>query len=277
MIVIMVMMRAGIIVIVSVICHMVSFPVDPCGVILQSGNTTDNSQYEEETDMAVKLAGIKACVFDAYGTLLNVHAPVGALAGRIGPNADAVSKLWRQKQLEYTWLRSLMHAYVPFWQVTGDALDYTLEAFSINDKGLRDELMQLYLHLAAYDDAVACLKKLKQLGVATAILTNGSTDMIDAAVKSSGLHEYLDEVLSVDDVGIFKPDPRVYQLAVDRMSVTDPAEICFVSANTWDAQASKEFGFQVARINRFGLKDDRIPGRPDMLLQSLEELPGVVR
>ncbi len=227
--------------------------------------------------MAVKLEGIKACVFDAYGTLLNVHAPVAQLSSRIGKDADAVSKLWRQKQLEYTWLRSLMKAYVPFWQVTGDALDYTLEAFAIEDQALRDDLMELYLHLAAYDDAVACLKVLKELGVATAILSNGSPDMLGAAVKSSGLDAYLDENISVADVGIFKPDPRVYQQAVDRMGVAERSEICFVSANTWDAQAAKSFGFQVARIDRFGLKDDRIPGTPDMLLNSLEELPGVVR
>ena len=227
--------------------------------------------------MTVKLEGIKACVFDAYGTLLNVHAPVAQLAGRVGDDADAVSKLWRQKQLEYTWLRSLMQAYVPFWQVTGDALDYALEAFAIDDKSLRDDLMELYLHLAAYDDAVACLKALKQLGVATAILSNGSPDMLDAAVKSSGIDAFLDENISVHDVGVFKPDPRIYQLAVDRMGVAARAEICFVSANTWDAQAAKSFGFQVARINRFGLKDDRIPGTPDMLLDSLEQLPGYVR
>ncbi len=227
--------------------------------------------------MTAKLEGIKACVFDAYGTLLNVHAPVAQLASRIGKDADAVSRLWRQKQLEYTWLRSLMKAYVPFWQVTGDALDYTLEAFAIDDKGLRDDLMDLYLHLAAYDDAVTCLKALKELGVGTAILSNGSPDMLDAAVKSSGIDASLDHNISVADVGIFKPDPRVYQLAVDRMGVAQRSEICFVSANPWDAQAAKSFGFQVARIDRYGLKDDRIPGIPDMLLASLEDLPGIVR
>ena len=227
--------------------------------------------------MTAKLECIKACVFDAYGTLLNVHAPVAQLASRIGKDADAVSRLWRQKQLEYTWLRSLMKAYVPFWQVTGDALDYTLEAFAIDDRSLRDDLMELYLHLAAYDDAVACLKALKQLGVGTAILSNGSPDMLDAAVKSSGLDASLEHNISVADVGIFKPDARVYQLAVDRMGVAQRSEICFVSANTWDAQAAKSFGFQVARINRFGLKDDRIPGTPDRLLESLEQLPGIVR
>ena len=223
------------------------------------------------------LQDIQACVFDAYGTLFDVSSPMQRRRAKIGPEADKLNTLWRQKQLEYTWLRSLMKAYVPFWQVTGDALDYTLEAFAIDDRSLRDDLMELYLHLAAYDDAVACLKALKELGVGTAILSNGSPDMLDAAVKSSGLDASLEHNISVADVGIFKPDARVYQLAVDRMGVSERSEICFVSANTWDAQAAKSFGFQVARINRFGLKDDRIPGIPDRLLESLEQLPGIVR
>lgn len=227
--------------------------------------------------MTRKLAGVRACVFDAYGTLFNVHAPVAEMAARIGPDADAVSRLWRLKQLEYTWLRSLMQAHAPFWQVTAEALDYALSTHGIEDKGLRDDLMQLYLHLAAYPDAVACLKSLKEAGFTTGILSNGSPDMLSAAVTSAGLDAHLDHVLSIEDVGIYKPDPKVYQLAVDRTAVSDASEICFVSANTWDAQAAKSFGFQVARINRFGLPDDNIPGRPDMLLESLEELPGAVR
>lgn len=226
--------------------------------------------------MSGKMNGVRACVFDAYGTLFNVHAPVAAMAGRIGPQADQVSRLWRTKQLEYTWLRSLMQAHAPFWQVTGEALDYALAAHGIGDEGLRDELMQLYLHLEAYPDAVACLKALKAAGFATAILSNGSPDMLSAAVASAGLEAHLDHVLSIEDVGIYKPDPKVYQLAVDRTGVGDASEICFVSANTWDAQAAKSFGFQVARINRFGLPDDNIPGRPDMLLDSLEQLPAAV-
>jgi 2-haloacid dehalogenase len=227
--------------------------------------------------MSRKLDGVRACVFDAYGTLFNVYAPVASMAGRIGPQADAVSKLWRLKQLEYTWLRSLMQHHAPFWQVTGEALDYALAAHGIDDTALRDDLMQLYLHLEAYTDAVVCLKGLKAAGYTTAILSNGSPDMLSAAVTSAGLGAHLDHVLSIEDVGIYKPDPKVYQLAVDRTGVSDVSEICFVSANTWDAQAAKSFGFQVARINRFGLPDDNIPGRPDMLLDSLAQLPGVVR
>ena len=223
-----------------------------------------------------KLHGITACVFDAYGTLFDVHAPVAKAAGRLGEKAPELSKLWRQKQLEYTWLRSLMKAHCPFWQVTTDALDYALEAHGINDSALRDELLRLYFELDAYGDARAALKTLKAMGATTAILSNGSPDMLAGAVNSSRLGDHLDHVISVEDVGVFKPDARVYQLAVERCGVAGPDNICFVSANTWDAQAAACFGFQVARINRFGLIDDRIPGTPAMLLDSLEELPGAL-
>lgn len=171
--------------------------------------------------MSGKFSGVRACVFDAYGTLFNVHAPVASMADRIGPQADAVSKLWRLKQLEYTWLRSLMRAHAPFWQVTGEALDYALSVHGIDDKSLHDDLMQLYLHLAAYPDAVSCLQSLKTSGFVTAILSNGSPEMLSAAVSSSGLKDHLDHVLSIEDVGIYKPDPQVYQLAVDRTGVGD--------------------------------------------------------
>lgn len=225
----------------------------------------------------MKFDGIQACVFDAYGTLLNVHAPVAKLAPKIGENADAVSDMWRQKQLQYTWLRSLMGAYVPFWQVTGEALDYALSFYGVENAELRQELMDLYFELDAYDDARDCLTELKQLGLTTAILSNGSPDMLEGAVSSSGTGEVLDHVLSVEDLGIYKPDNRVYELAVERTGVDAPSNICFVSANTWDAQAAAHFGFQVARINRYGLPDDNIPGKPKVLLESLRELPGIVR
>lgn len=224
-----------------------------------------------------KLSGIKACIFDAYGTLFDVHAPVARVAGKVGDDADALSRLWRQKQLEYTWLRSLMAAHVDFWQVTRDALDYALEAFGLDERGdLREELCALYLELDAYPDAAAALRQLKQAGMVTGILSNGSPMMLEAAVTSAGIGAVLDHVLSVEDVGIYKPDRRVYQMAVDATGVSDGEEICFVSANPWDAQAAAAFGFQVARIDRFGLKDDRIPGKPKLLLASLEQLPGVV-
>jgi len=226
--------------------------------------------------MSIKFSGVKACVFDAYGTLFDVHAPVGQKASKIGAHADDVSKLWRQKQLEYTWLRSLMATHAPFWQVTTEALDYALAFYKIADPDLREELRDLYFHLDAYPDARQCLGELKEMGLTTAILSNGSPDMLEGAVTSSGLDKVLDEVISVEDVGIYKPDRRIYQLAVDRTGVSSPAEICFVSANPWDAQAGAHFGYQVARINRFGLADDNIPGKPATLLASLAELPAIV-
>ncbi len=223
-----------------------------------------------------KFNGIQACVFDAYGTLLDVHAPVASLSGEIGPNADAVSKLWRDKQLQYTWLRSLMGAHAPFWEVTGEALDYALSFHGIDNPDLRKRLMDLYFELDAYDDARDCLSALKEAGLKTGILSNGNPEMLDGAVTSASLTAVLDEVMSIEDVGIYKPDNRVYQMAVERMGVAGPANICFVSANTWDAQAGSHFGFQVARINRFGLPDDNMPGKPDALLDSLRELPAMV-
>jgi 2-haloacid dehalogenase len=188
------------------------------------------------------------------------------------PKADALSRLWRQKQLEYTWLRSLMRAHADFWQVTGEALDYALAAHGIDDPGLRDELMDLYLRLDAYAGCGQGTAPAEGRGFATAILSNGSPAMLEAAVESAGIADHLDHVISIEEAGIFKPDPRVYELAVRHTGMAASA-ICFVSANTWDAQAAAHFGFQVARIDRFGLKDERIPGAPKALIKTLSELP----
>ena len=219
-----------------------------------------------------ELSNIKACVFDAYGTLFDVHAPTAKVADALGPDSQALSEMWRLKQLQYTWLRSLMGEYVAFWQVTGEALDYALAAHGIEDAAIRKRLMDLYLTLDAYPDALDTLARLREAGFATAILSNGSPDMLDAAVGSSGLGAELDAVLSVEDVGIFKPDGRVYQLAVDRMGVAR-AEICFVSANAWDAAGAANFGFQVAHLNRFNQPPEGLPGRPKAILTTLAELP----
>jgi 2-haloacid dehalogenase len=223
-----------------------------------------------------KFEGIRACVFDAYGTLFDVHAPVAKLAAEIGEKADALSKLWRQKQLEYSWLRSLMGVHADFWHVTGDALDYALAFHGIDDPGLKDELMVLYLKLDAYPDAKVALEALKSRNMRTAILSNGSPSMLEAAVRSAGLDKLLDEVLSVEDVGIYKPSRRVYRLAMQKFVIHDAPAICFVSSNCWDAQAAAQFGFQVVRVDRFGLPDDRIPGKPRALIKSLSELPDLL-
>ncbi|VAW16894.1 Haloacid dehalogenase, type II [hydrothermal vent metagenome] len=221
------------------------------------------------------IAGIRACVFDAYGTLFDIHAPVAEVAGRIGGSADALSRLWRQKQLEYTWLRALMPAHVDFWQVTGDALDFALETHGIDDPSLRRDLMELYLTLSAYDDAVPALEALKAGGLATGILSNGTPAMLKAAVGSAGLAPHLDAVLSVEDAGIFKPSPKVYQLVPEQMKVS-PDEVCFVSTNGWDAAAAAHFGFQVVWLNRFGVAREKLPGTPRAVIDGLDALPALV-
>jgi len=225
--------------------------------------------------MNAKFAGMRAFIFDAYGTLFDVHAPVARVAARIGPAAAEVSRLWRHKQLEYTWLRSLMGRHADFWQVTGEALDYALEAHLVADPPLRAELMQLYLTLDAFPDARPALSALKERGLSTGILSNGSPRMLAAAVKSAGLASLLDHTISVEEAGIYKPHRSVYAL-VGAHTGLPPEAVCFVSANPWDAQAAADFGFRVARIDRMGLKDDRIPGRPAALVKSLADLPALL-
>ena len=223
-----------------------------------------------------KLEGIQACVFDAYGTLFNVATPVEKLAGTIGEKASDVAKLWRQKQLEYTWLRSLMGVHADFWTVTRDALDYTLEVYAIAEPGLADELMTLYLKLDAYEEVVAALSALRAKGKRCAILSNGSPSMLDSAVRHAGIEKMFEHVLSVEDVGIYKPSRRVYRLAMQKLQIADAPSICFVSANAWDAQAAAQFGFQAVRVMRTPGFNDRIPGRPAATVDSLSKLVKMV-
>jgi 2-haloacid dehalogenase len=220
-------------------------------------------------------ADIGACVFDAYGTLFDVHSAVRRGGASLGEKADGVSALWRQKQLEYTWLRSLMGAHVDFWQVTSDGLDYALAANGIKDNKLHARLMDLYLSLDAYPDVIDALTRLRAGGKKTAILSNGAPEMLNAAVASAGLTDLLDAALSVEDVGIYKPDRRVYQLAVEHMAMS-PGRICFVSTNAWDASGAAHFGFRVAWMNRFGQTPERLPGKPSAVIESLNELPGLL-
>jgi 2-haloacid dehalogenase len=218
---------------------------------------------------------IGACVFDAYGTLFNVHSAVERGGASLGDKAAGVSALWRQKQLEYTWLRSLMGAHADFRQVTADGLDYALAAHEVNDPVMRANLMELYLTLEAYPDVAPCLEALRSAGRSTAILSNGTPDMLQAAVSSAGLSELLDAVLSVEAVGIYKPDARVYQLAVDRLNLA-PARICFVSTNGWDAAGASFFGLRVAWMNRFAQRPERLPDAPAAVIGALDELPGLL-
>tara|TARA_Y100000588_G_scaffold303010_1_gene325422 strand:+ start:546 stop:1235 length:690 start_codon:yes stop_codon:yes gene_type:complete len=221
------------------------------------------------------LQGIGACVFDAYGTLFDVHSAAARCRDDLGDKADALSGLWRQKQFEYTWLRSMMGAHADFWQITGDALDYAMAATGLDDAALRERLMSLYLELDAYPEVPGVLKTLKDAGMKTAILSNGSPKMLDSAVGNAGIADQLDAVLSIEDVGVFKVSPKTYQLAVDRLGLS-PEAICFMSSNAWDAAGAAYFGFQVAWVNRFGQTKERLPGEPKAEIASLEPLPGLV-
>jgi len=223
----------------------------------------------------VRFAGIEACIFDAYGTLFDVASAAAHAADTLGDKRQPLAELWRTKQLQYSWLRSLMGRHADFWQVTGDALDYALASLKIADSGLREHLMGLYLRLDAYPDVKDTLTRLKAGGMKLAILSNGAPAMLAAACASSGLAGILDDVLSVESVGIFKPHPSVYRLPVDRFGLA-PERMCFLSSNGWDACAAKANGYRVLWCNRFGQAPERIPEAPDAEIASLAELPAIV-
>jgi 2-haloacid dehalogenase len=225
--------------------------------------------------MTASLPGIRACVFDAYGTLFD-YASAAARAGDVlGDKVTPLTALWREKQLQYTWLRSLQGHYVNFSQVTSDALEFTLAAFGMSDPALHARLMSLYSSLECFPEVPAMLATLKAAGLKTAILSNGSPDMLAAALAHSEIAHLFDAVLSVDEVGVYKPHPTVYQLAVDRLGVA-PGAISFQSCNGWDAFAASAFGMRVVWCNRYGQPAERLPGRPEGIITSLAQLPELV-
>ncbi len=221
------------------------------------------------------LTGIKACVFDAYGTLFDFAAAARKCRDVLGDDIDKLTGLWRDKQLQYTWLRAAQGLHVDFWQVTGDALDFSLETLGIDKPGLRERLMTLYLTLDPFPEVPNVLRRLKAAGMRTAILSNGSPGMLDAVIKAAKLDALLDAVLSVEEVGVYKPHPKVYQLAIDRLGVPVSA-ISFQSSNAWDAYAASAFGMRVVWCNRYSQRPERLPGAPDREVQSLAELPTLI-
>lgn len=218
---------------------------------------------------------IKACVFDAYGTLLDVNAAAERCRGDLGDNAGPLAEIWRAKQLQYTWLSSLMGQHRDFRELTERGLEYAMESLGLDDAELQAKLMDLYEVLDAYPEVPEMLGTLKQSGMKTAILSNGTPDMLDAAATAGGIKSNLDAILSIEEVGIFKPDPRVYQLAVDRLGVAKE-NICFVSSNGWDATGAAAFGFQVAWVNRAGLVQEKLGFDPKVILKDLKGLAELV-
>ena len=221
------------------------------------------------------LHGCRAVVFDAYGTLFDVASAAARAADALGPQWPGVAEVWRAKQLQYTWLRSLMGQHADFWQVTGDALDFALEGLGRPEPALRERLMALYHRLGPYPEARPALERLRAAGLRLAVLSNGAPPMLSAAVTSAGLAPLLEAVLSVEEVGIYKPHRSVYQLAVDRLGLA-AAEIAFVSANGWDAHGASAFGLRVAWCNRAAQPAERLPGAPQAVIRSLAELPDLL-
>ena len=219
---------------------------------------------------------IDACVFDAYGTLFDVAAAAAHCKDDLGDKAATLSALWRNKQLEYTWLRSLMDEYVEFWQITSDGLDYALETLGLDgDAALREKLLNLYMELDCYPEIPGVLKTLNAGGLKCAILSNGSPKMLNSAIENAGISEHLFNSYSVDQLGIYKPTPSVYQMAVDDLGVS-AERIFFMSSNAWDASAAANFGFRVVWVNRFGQKKERLPGLPEHEIKTLSDLPDLL-
>lgn len=220
---------------------------------------------------------ITTYIFDAYGTLFDVNAAAREAAAAPGRAELAAvwPKLaadWRSKQLEYTWLRAVAGQHCDFWQVTQDGLDWALEASKLDDAELREELLALYWQLAAFSEVPDMLADLKGAGKATGILSNGSPDMLDGAVKSADISTMIDAVLSVESVGVFKPHNSVYDLVCEHFGCSKD-EVLFVSSNGWDACAAAGYGFQTAWVNRAGAPLDRLYAKPHHVLPDLTSIP----
>lgn len=220
---------------------------------------------------------VTTCVFDAYGTLFDVAAAARVAAEQPGQEklADVWPKLatdWRTKQLQYTWLRAVTGEHTTFWQVTEDGLDWAMEASRLDDRVLREVLLALYWELPAFPEVPSMLANLKKQNFQTAILSNGSPEMLDGAVAFAGIGEHLDAVLSVEDVGVFKPAAAVYDMVAKRFG-TERDEVLFVSSNGWDAAAASGYGFRTVWVNRAGEPTDRLPHKPEEMLSDLEGIP----
>jgi len=222
---------------------------------------------------------ITHCIFDAYGTLFDVTAAARTASEEPGRAAlktvwESLAADWRSKQLEYSWLRAVTGSHVPFWEVTRDGLDWAMEHAGLDDPELRERLLALYWELAPYREAPRCLAELMAAGRVNAILSNGSRDMLDGAVSSSGLGEWLDSAMSVDEVGIFKPARAVYDMVGARYGC-DPGDVLFVSSNGWDVCNAAAYGFRTVWVNRAGLPVDRVGAPPDRIVADLSSVPAL--
>ena len=212
----------------------------------------------------------KIYVFDAYGTLFDVDHACKEMAIQLGDNWEKLSSIWRQKQLEYSWLHNSMNEYDSFWKITKDSLEYAMNSLSMNSVKIKNELLDLYFKISAFEEVEEVLKKIKKNKIKTAILSNGSYDMLNSAVKNSKFDELISEVISVDECKKFKPHRDVYNLVIDKFNI-NKKNCIFFSSNCWDIHGASNFGFQTVWVNRKKNIDELLPGKVDDQVQSLKE------
>jgi len=220
-------------------------------------------------------ADLKACVFDAYGTLFDTTSAVAPHVSALGAKAEPLTTLWRDKQVQYTWWRGLHGTHADFLRVTGDALDHALDALGLAGEVSREGLMDSFRTLRAYPEVPEVLRRARSAGLVTAVLSNGTPDMLAQATSAAEIADLIDVVLSAESVGVFKPHPAVYHLAVEKLGLGRD-EILFVSSNAWDVHAASDFGFRVVWCNRNAGRPERLPGRADLEIRDLSELPAAL-
>ena len=220
------------------------------------------------------MKNVKAIIFDAYGTLFDVNSAAEKCKDKIGDKWESFANFWRTTQLEYTWLRSLMKRHKDFWQITEDSLDKSMKAFSI-DPSMKNELMNLYKVLSPFKEVPETLRKLKGKNFKLAILSNGTPSLLDELVKSNNLDKLFDDIFSIEEVGIYKPDSRVYDLPIKKYKIKN-SEVVFLSANTWDVSGGGNYGYQSIWVNRNNNIFDNLDFNPSNQIKDLTELVNLI-
>jgi len=222
----------------------------------------------------MRIENITACVFDAYGTLFDVNSAAAKCKKKLGNRWESFANTWRTTQLEYTWLRSLMNKHKNFWEITEDSLDHTMETFKIKQE-MRSELLNLYKELSPYPEVKECLEGLKSKKIKIAILSNGTPDLLKKLVKNNNIQNYFDDIMSIESVGIYKPDPKVYEMPIKKYGCK-PENICFMSSNTWDVSGGGVFGYNAVWVNRFNKIFDKLSYKPQFVINNLNQLLEIV-
>ena len=221
------------------------------------------------------MKNIKAIIFDAYGTLFDVNSAAEKCKDKIGDKWEAFANYWRTTQLEYTWLRSLMKRHKDFWQVTEDSLDKSMKVFNI-DNSMRNELLDLYKILSPYPEVPEILKSLKEKDYKLSILSNGTPSLLKELVKSNNIENLFDDIFSIEEVGIYKPDSKVYDLPIKKYKIENN-EVAFLSANTWDVSGGGNYGFNSIWVNRNNSIFDNLDYKPQYEVKSLKELINIIK